>query len=161
MKIHQIHVVPQESWRRVNPNRGKTKRNPLEEYLGIPNLKEDPSWREKEVIPRCQRECFAPTKFEIQIRVWNFGHEVEDSEIWRNWFLLCKAQFFLWADEVDSIRTLLCFLKTFVLPLDQLIALPRYQLIALLVSFLLPLESISQNPGLPGRTGNILVKKFS
>ena len=40
------------------PQQEKTKRNPSEESLGISNHKEDPSWRQKEVIPRCQRENF-------------------------------------------------------------------------------------------------------
>ena len=37
------------------PQRWKEKRNPREESRGISNPKEDPSWRQKEVIPRCQR----------------------------------------------------------------------------------------------------------
>ena len=51
------------------PQQGKTKRNPSEESTGISNPKEDPSWHQKEVIPRCQRDNFAPTNFEIQIWV--------------------------------------------------------------------------------------------
>ena len=45
------------------------------------------------------------------------------------------------------------FLKPSVPTLDQLIVLPIIQLIALFLSLLLPLESISQKPGLPRRTG--------
>ena len=52
------------------------------------------------------------------------------------------------------------FLKPSVPPLDQLIACPRDQLIALLLSLLLLLESNSHNPGLPGRTGKSLVLKI-
>ena len=50
--------------------------------------------------------------------------------------------------------------KPSVPTLDQLIALTRDQCIDLLISFLLPLDSISYNTGLPGRTGKILVLKF-
>ena len=44
---------------------------------------------------------------------------------------------------------------------DQLIALSRDQLIASLLSLILPLDSISQNPGLLEMTGKILANKFS
>ena len=53
------HSKPQE----------KSKRNIPEEYMGISNSMKDPSWHQKEVIMRCQRENFAQTKFEIHIWV--------------------------------------------------------------------------------------------
>ena len=75
------------------PQQGKSKRNPQEESPGISNPREDPSWRQKEVIPRCQRENFVPTKFEIQIWVSNFMRRVEYSRIWRDGFPFCTARF--------------------------------------------------------------------
>ena len=84
------------------PQRGKAKRNPRkEEYPGISNPNKYPSWCQKEIIPRCQRkhsnkdlswcqkeliprcqqEHFVPTKFEIQIWVFNFWRGVEYSKI--------------------------------------------------------------------------------
>ena len=71
----------------------KKKKNPSEQSSRISNPKEDPSWRQKELIPRCQWENFAPKKFEIQIWVWNFVRRIEYSMIWRNGFPLCKAHF--------------------------------------------------------------------
>ena len=75
-----------------------------------------------------------------------------------------KRRISLWTANFSSEPTkwkedgrLLQFLKPFVLHLDQLIDLHRYQHIDSLLSFLLPLESISHNSGLPGRTGKILV----
>ena len=76
------------------PQQVKTKRKLTEESPEISNPKEYTSWRQKEVIPRCQRENFAPTKFEIQIWVWNFGRGVEDSKIWRNGFPISKDHFY-------------------------------------------------------------------
>ena len=108
---------------------------------------------------RCQWEHFAPTKFKIQIWVWNFGRGVEYSKIWRDGFPFARITFLLIRQsgnqtDVDTI------LKTLVPPLDQLIASPRYQLIASLLSLFLPLESIFQNTKLLGMTGKILVLKF-
>ena len=51
------------------PQRGKSNWNPSEESQEISNPMEDPSWLQKDVIQRCQRENSAPTKFEIQIWV--------------------------------------------------------------------------------------------
>ena len=103
-----IYVVPQERRSIVKPQRGnihftispfhhsyssprkekhckiqrrKVKRNPPEESMGISNTKENLSWHQKEVIPRCQRESFAPTKFEIQIlglKFWAQGRVFQD-----------------------------------------------------------------------------------
>ena len=75
--------------------RGKAKRNPPEEYMGISNPKEDLSGLQKEVILRCQRENSAPTKFEIQIWVLNFGCGVEYSNIWRDRFPFARLTFIL------------------------------------------------------------------
>ena len=50
------------------PQQVKAKRNPSEESPGIYNPKEYPNGRQKKVIPICQKENFAPTKFEIKIR---------------------------------------------------------------------------------------------
>ena len=41
---------------RVNPNGGKQGGIPEKESTGIANPKGDPSWRQKELIPRCQRD---------------------------------------------------------------------------------------------------------
>ena len=95
------YLVPHERIIRVNPNGGKQGGIPEKESPGIANPKgypswrqtelipkcqrensnEDPSWRQKELIPRCQRENFAPTEFEIQIWVLNFGRRVQYSNI--------------------------------------------------------------------------------
>ena len=45
------------------------------------NSNEDPSWHQKVLILRCQHENFAPTKFEIQSWVLDFGRRVEYSMI--------------------------------------------------------------------------------
>ena len=71
-------------------------------------------------------------------------------------FLFARLNF-LPSRRSGNKTEVLLFLKTSVTPLQKLIDSPGIQLIALLLSFLLPLESISHNPGLPGRTGKILV----
>ena len=58
----------------------------------------------KEIIPRCQRDIFAPTEFEIKIWVCSFGREVEYTKIRRNEFPLCLANFFFLADELEIRR---------------------------------------------------------
>ena len=50
------NVVPHEQISRVNPNGGEQEGIPEKEYPGIANPKEDPSWRQTELIPRCQRD---------------------------------------------------------------------------------------------------------
>ena len=140
--------------------RGKSKRNPPEESPGISNTKEDPSWRQKEVIMMCQRDNFVPTKFEIQIWVWNFWRRVDYYKIWRYGFPFARLTFLLRGrsgNQTDVAE----ILKPSVPPLYQLIDYPRSQLFASFLLFLLSLGSISQNTGLPGRMGKILVKKFS
>ena len=82
-----IHVVPHEIISIVNPN--------WEKQIGISNPKEDPSWLQKEVITGWQRENLAPTKFEIQIWVFNFGRRVEYSKIWRDRFPFAWITFLL------------------------------------------------------------------
>ena len=59
------------------------------------NSNRDPSWHQKELIPRCQQEHFAPTDFEIQIWVFNFGRGVEYSKIWINGFPFAQITFLL------------------------------------------------------------------
>ena len=73
IKVHDsLYVVPQERRRIVNPNEGKCSSTgtnnqskpqwggkggtPKREYPGIKNPKEDSSWRQTELILRCQRE---------------------------------------------------------------------------------------------------------
>ena len=73
--------------RRVNSNGGKQGGIPEKESAGISdpkgypswrqteliprcqreNSNKDQSWRQKKLIPRCQQEIFAPTEFEIKI----------------------------------------------------------------------------------------------
>ena len=57
------YVVPHEQIRIVNPNGGKQGGIPERESPGIENPKGVLSWRQKELIPRCQRDNFAPTEF--------------------------------------------------------------------------------------------------
>ena len=95
------YVVPHEQISRVDPNGEKQGVIIEKESPGIANPKGDPSWRQTELIPRCQqdnsnkdpswrrkelilrcqRENFAPTEFEIQIWVLNFGSGVQYSKI--------------------------------------------------------------------------------
>ena len=50
------NVVPHEQIIRVNPNGGKQGGIPEKESPGIENPKSDPSLRQTELIPRCQRD---------------------------------------------------------------------------------------------------------
>ena len=50
------NLVPHEQISRVNPSRGKQGGISEKEYKGIANTKGDQSWRQTELIPRCQRE---------------------------------------------------------------------------------------------------------
>ena len=94
-QYHDGKCSPHKNLENSKPQQVKSNRNPPEESLGMSNPKEDPSWRKKEVITRCQRENFASMKFEIQIWVWNFGRRVEYSKIWRNGFPFAQLTFIL------------------------------------------------------------------
>ena len=50
------YVNPHERISIVNPNGGKQGGISERESPGIANPKGDPSWRQKELIPRCQRD---------------------------------------------------------------------------------------------------------
>ena len=50
------NIVPHKQIIRVNPNGGKKGGIPEKESPGIANPKGDMSWRQTELIPRCQRE---------------------------------------------------------------------------------------------------------
>ena len=50
------NIVPHKQISRVNPNRGKQGGIPEKESPGIANPKDDPSWRQTELILRCQQE---------------------------------------------------------------------------------------------------------
>ena len=63
------------------------------EVLERDNSNEDPSWRQKELIPSCQRENVAPTEFEIQIWVLNFGRRVQYSKILMHGFPFVRLTF--------------------------------------------------------------------
>ena len=64
-------------------------------YYIVYNFYVYPSWRQTELIPRCQRENFAPTEFEIQIWVLKFGREVEYTKIRRKEFPFARLTFLL------------------------------------------------------------------
>ena len=67
----------------------------------------DPSWHQKELITRCQRENFAPTEFEIQIWVLNFGREVDYTKIQRNGFPFARLTFLL--SQRSGNKTDVCY----------------------------------------------------
>ena len=50
------NVAPHKQISRVNPNGGKQAGIPEMESPGIANPKDDPSWRQTELILRCQRD---------------------------------------------------------------------------------------------------------
>ena len=52
------NIVAQEQIIKVNPKGGKQGGIPETESLEISNPKDDLSWRQTELIPRCQRENF-------------------------------------------------------------------------------------------------------
>ena len=89
------YVVPHERIGRVKPNGVKQGGTPEKESLGVANHKWYPSWRQTELIPRCQRESFTPTDFEIQIWVLNFVRGVEYFKIWINQFSFARLTFLL------------------------------------------------------------------
>ena len=109
------YLVPHEWIRILNPNGGKQGGIPEKESLGIANTKGDRSWRQTELIPRCQlensnedpswcqkelilwfqRKLFVPTEFEIQIWVFNFGSGVQYYKIWINGFPFARLTFLL------------------------------------------------------------------
>ena len=121
------YVVPHKQTRRVNPNRGKQGVIPEKESPGIANSKGDPSWRQrelilrcqggnsnedpswcqKELVPSCQQEIFAPTQFENQISVLNFGHGVQYSNIWINGFPFARLTFLL--SQRSGKKTDVCY----------------------------------------------------
>ena len=53
------YIVPHERISIVNPNGGKKIGIPDKESPGIPNPREDTSWRQNELIPMCQRENYS------------------------------------------------------------------------------------------------------
>ena len=88
----------------------------------------------------------------MRFKFWALGRVYHD----------LKRRISLCTDHFSSERTkwkedghLLKIYKPSAPSLDQIITLPRDELIALLLSFLFPLDSNSQNPGLPGMIGNI------
>ena len=52
------NIVPHKRISRVIPNGGKHGGIPKTEYSGIANPKNKPSWRQTELIPRCQWKNF-------------------------------------------------------------------------------------------------------
>ena len=74
------------------------------------------------------------SKFWVQGRVYQHLKETD--------FPLHCSLFF-WSNEVERRQTFATVLITSVPPLDQIIALTRYQLVALLLSFLLLMDLIS------------------
>ena len=96
------------------------------------------SWDQKKSEPFKEETCFLMSWYNIP-RARNFksrGREVDYIKTRGNEFPLCMAHFFFRADELENKTRVPIFLKPSIPPF----ASPGIQLIASLLSLLLPLE---------------------